>query len=244
MMASLRSRWAFLARPHGGEYFAVTAFVAILTFLISAEAVFAQAVPIPDPEPAGQQAVGAPVTYPEYGYRAAQSASSPAKPATKAPSSPVVSAAPGPGQFSIHMNDGTCLVGVFGETKAVPFEAVFGKIEIPMASIRTVDFGAVINGAKTHRVHFTNGDSLTGSVGRIAPVKFTTSYGVLVVPMDQVTRLSGPVSQLPSPAVELAATPAPQPIAQAGLLVPIPDAAPPGPIRPATGVIVPDDEVR
>jgi hypothetical protein len=258
MMASMRSRWAFLVRSLGGRRqpavrsawrrAAAVVFAACL-FGSFAEKSCGQPIPIPDPEPPAQGIVAPAPVSPPTAYQAVPAPTPPAvAPTTKPPTSPVVSAAPASGQYALHMHDGTCLMGVFGETKAVPFEAVFGKIEIPMASIRTVEFAVMINGAKTHRVQFINGDSLTGNVGRIAPVKFQTSYGMLTVPMEHVVRLTAPASQpvsAPKPLAIAQTTPAStQNGVQLGIAVPVADAAPPGPIRPATGVIVPDDEVR
>ena len=216
--------------------------------------VLAQAVPVPDPDgPTQIRAVPVQVDAPPPAASPAPVASPPQSgpqvpvpaPDTKPPSNPVASV-PGQGRFILEMHDGTLLTGVFGETKAVPFEAVFGKIEIPMTSIRTLDFAVVVNGTKTHRVHFINGDMLTGSVGRIAPMKFQTSYGVLTVPLDQVLKVrSGPGLQLAAKDVSSAARPdaAASAAGNSSLpSVPIPD-EPPGPIRPR-GRIVPDAEVR
>jgi hypothetical protein len=141
------------------------------------------------------------------------------------------------------MHDGTCLMGVFGDAKAVPFEAVFGKVEIPMTSIHTVDFAAIVNGAKTHRIQFINGDMLTGNVGHLAPMKFQTSYGMLTVPMDQVLKMSSgspvQVAQAKEPPKDVPAPPASTAKRQP---VPLPD-DPPGPVRPLRE-IVPDSAVR
>jgi hypothetical protein len=263
MMASMRSRWAFLVGSlagsclSAGRSFGRLLAAGILTGCLSVSLggmLFGQAVPVPDPDQPIQGNVAPAAVSPPTVYQAVPAPTPPTSnpptvaPTTKPPTSPVVSAAPASGQYALHMHDGTCLMGVFGETKAVPFEAVFGKIEIPMASIRTVEFAVMINGSKTHRVQFINGDSLTGNVGRIAPVKFQTSYGMLTVPMEHVVRMTGPVSQpvaARKPQVIAQTTAAStQNGVQMGIPVPIADAAPPGPIRAATGVIVPDDEVR
>lgn len=230
---------------------AVRAIVAVLV-LGFIERASAQAVPLPDVDAAAQvqatqtalpplRALSNPVPSPPV---ASPQVPVPA-PETKPPSVPAASVS-GPGRFVLEMHDGTLLTGVFGETKAVPFEAVFGRIEIPVASIRVLDFAVVINGAKTHRVHFVNGDMLTGSVGQLAPVKFQTSYGVLLVPMEDVLKVSS------GPSLQLAANRPPTnarrdasgPGAKNSPLpsVPVPD-EPPGPIRPR-GRIVPDAEVR
>lgn len=216
--------------------------------------VWGQAVPVPDPDGTTQiRAVQVQVDAPPPATLPAPVASPPVAapqvpvpaPETKPPLAPVA-LVPGQGRFILEMHDGTLLTGVFGETKAVPFEAVFGRIEIPMTSIRTLDFAVVINGAKTHRVHFINGDMLTGSVGRVAPMKFQTSYGVLTVPLDQVLKVrSGPALQLA--ANDLSSTARPDAAGSAARnsslpSVPIPD-EPPGPIRPR-GRVVPDAEVR
>lgn len=258
MMASMRSRWAFLARSQGrpcrsaGRSVCRPVTAGILAgclFVSFVGTSFGQAVPIPDPEPPVQGIVAPAAVSPPTVYQAVPAPTPPAvAPTTKPPTSPVVSAAPASGQYALHMHDGTCLMGVFGETKAVPFEAVFGKIEVPMASIRTVEFAVIVNGAKTHRIQFINGDSLTGNVGRIAPVKFQTSYGMLTVPMEHVIRMTGPASPPAAAPKPLAIAQTTQAIsqngAQIGVPVPIADAAPPGPIRAPTGVIVPDEEVR
>jgi hypothetical protein len=165
-------------------------------------------------------------------------------PPVKKPLEPVASAASAPGQFVLVMHDGTCLTGFFGDTKAVPFDSIFGKVEIPMTSIQTLDFAVVINGAKTHRVHFVNGDMLTGSVGRVDPMKFKTRYGMIEVDVTDMLRFSS------GPTTEVAAA-APQqnqlgnsapPAVSAPVPVPIPD-EPPGPIRPLRKIIA-DEDVR
>jgi hypothetical protein len=154
----------------------------------------------------------------------------------------------GNGQFVLLLQDGTCLMGVFGETKAFPFEAVFGNIEIPMTSIRAVDFAVIVNGTKTHRVQFFNGDMLTGNVGHVPPMKFRTTYGELTVPMELVVRVSADATAITT-AQKLPTPPAGGPVAQpivadAPRPVPVPFDGPPGLIRPPRARIVPDAEVR
>ncbi len=130
----------------------------------------------------------------------------------------------------------------------VPFEAVFGNIEIPIASIQVVDFAVVVNGTKTHRVQFLNGDMLTGYVGRVAPMKFETSYGTLIVPMETMLRMScgGPAATDAQANVGDAGSAAAEKTSavKTSWLAPRPDGAPPGPVRPLRGVPVPDDEVE
>jgi hypothetical protein len=165
-------------------------------------------------------------------------------PPVKKPLEPVASAATTPGQFVLLMHDGTSLTGVFGETKAVPFDSIFGKVEIPMTSIQTLDFAVTINGAKTHRVHFVNGDMLTGSVGKVDPMKFQTRYGMIEVEVTDMLRFSsGPttvVAAIAPQANQIGS--AAQPAVSAPVPVPIPD-EPPGPIRPRREIVA-DEDVR
>jgi hypothetical protein len=205
----------------------------------------AQAVPVPDVEtPQPQQSISPPPSVPAPVPPVAVPSTPAPEREAKTPSEPPASAIPGPGRFVLWMHDGTCLMGVFGETKAVPFDSIMGKIEIPMTSIHTVDFSFVINGAKTHRVYLINGDMLTGNVGQLAPVKFRTSYGMLTVPMDDVMKLSAG-----APPLSTSTGPPTNQLGGAGekksegfAPVPVPD-EPPGPIRPLRR-FVPDEEVR
>ncbi|MEX2186384.1 MAG: hypothetical protein WD875_06310 [Pirellulales bacterium] len=168
---------------------------------------------------------------------------SPEEPANGATTAAIPSSlpAPGSGRFGLLLHDGTYLIGVFGETKVVPFEAVFGNIEIPIASIQVVDFSVVVNGTKTHRVQFVNGDMLTGNVGKFEPMKFETSYGTVFVPMESMVRMS-----YGAPAARLAYRPADRAVdgKTAAVNVPPPGEDPPGPIRPLRSVPVPAGDVR
>lgn len=233
----------------------ILAFLAAVAVTVGSAA--AQAVPVPDPEPQPlPPPTQATTPLPPAPVVKAPAVKAPAvkAPAGPAPTAPVhssppptsASSQPGSGRFGLLLHDGTYLVGVFGETKAVPFEAVFGNIEIPLASIKVVDFAVVVNGTKTHRVQFINGDMLTGNVGHVEPMKFQTSYGTMTVPMEMMLRMSGN-----APAAELAPqTPngptggkdEPKPDGTAQVLVTPQE--PPGPIRPPRAVPVPDDLVE
>jgi hypothetical protein len=204
----------------------------------------AQAVPIPDPVPQPLPPIAAP------------SQSRPAPPPAPPDLPPVAAQQPPPGatsassvsngRCSLLLHDGTYLIGVFVETKVVPFEAVFGDIEIPMGKIQVIDLAVVVNGVKTHRVKFVNGDILTGNVRPVPPLKFETRYGMVKVPMEHVARVNcittaALVAQRP----EGESTPGDKPADdQAHSHGPNPFAQPPGPIRPPRAVPVPDDEVE
>jgi hypothetical protein len=130
--------------------------------------------------------------------------------------------------MTLLLTDGTRLFGVVGDRSAVPFEAVFGRIEVPITSIRLVDLRVELNGSKAHRIHFLNGDTITGQVGAWPHVRFRTAYGELTVPLSAVIRIvsSEPAegTSVPPKGTALATTAGVTP--QGGVTVPAPSAVP------------------
>jgi hypothetical protein len=246
MMARIRSACAFLNRPSNGRLQGIGASLAVLCL---AGAATAQQVPIPDDiaqiQVKAPSVVAPPVATPPVFVTppVVSQQVPPAAPPVKKPLEPVATASAVPGQFVLVMHDGTSLTGFFGETKAVPFDSIFGKVEIPMTSIRTLDFAVTINGAKTHRVHFVNGDMLTGNVGKLDPMKFQTRYGMIQVEVTDMLRFSSPTTVVATVAPEANQIGnATAPAVSAPVPVPIPD-EPPGPIRPRREIVA-DEDVR
>jgi hypothetical protein len=84
--------------------------------------------------------------------------------------------------FALRLRDGSRLIGVPSETKNLSFQSAFGRIEIPLALVKSVAFGPDPAGTA---VGFHNGDRLTGAVVH-ERLRFQTAQGMVDVPMSTV----------------------------------------------------------
>jgi hypothetical protein len=89
-------------------------------------------------------------------------------------------------RFALDLKDGARLIGAPSEARTLPFDAAFGRIEIPLALVRAVEFAA---DQRSVKVRFANGDVLTGAM-RLETLRFSTPYGPLAVPTANMIALT------------------------------------------------------
>jgi hypothetical protein len=194
---------------------------------VAALAAAAPQIPEPDPDPAPSNSQPA-ATHPRIvpPVSAPPPTASPARPSVPNPDpSPTVGQAPA-GEtsvataspvFALNLRDGARLVGTPSESKGIVFDVPFGRVEIPLTMIRSVQFSA---DAKITRIQFHNGDRLTGAV-RAETLKFRTPYGQMVVPMSAVEGLAA-TTDVKDPPIAAAAPPTDSPRPQYPATLPAP----------------------
>lgn len=106
--------------------------------------------------------------------------------AEKRPSEPRSPRASAPeGMFAVEMKDGTRFTGKPLNTESVPVVADFGKVSLPLKLITGFE---PVKGSNAVRIHFKNGDTLTGRIA-IGNLDMQTRYGTVSVPLAEVARV-------------------------------------------------------
>jgi hypothetical protein len=91
-----------------------------------------------------------------------------------------------PLQLTVELTDGSRLIGT-SKLSSLPVRSeALGKIEIPLAKIRTVKFS---HDHESVAVTMTNGDSVRGGLGDLS-LQLRTSFGDITVPVEHVTTIS------------------------------------------------------
>ena len=118
----------------------------------------------------------------------------------RSPGAPPAAVLPAPtvapdaeGRVSVHLRDGSCLVGELLGMEELAMETAFGKVTIPRKLVARVQFAGP---PKAATVQFGNGDRLTGEL-TLAAVRLKTSFGEVSIEMEEVLSVAcGTVSHI------------------------------------------------